>query len=253
MEREAPATESPGREATEQTGLDSDGARQTEDARRATGLAERSGADADGPTAVDGGGQPRDTADGEPKIEVIDPDSETRGLLSQIVPEIVLLVAAAYLFYLAGDFGGQAEPGQLGPSFWPRMAAGGMAIALVVSIFQTVRAHRRPVVKVQSRLEEEDSTLEAPTDPLRAAIAMALVIGYVFSTMFLGYLIATAVFLTTFIWVGGQRRWYVPLIASAGSLISTALFIGIVYVDLPTGVGLFDSVTVAIYRLLGLQ
>jgi putative tricarboxylic transport membrane protein len=90
-------------------------------------------------------------------------------------------------------------------------------------------------------------------DNTRLAIAIALAVGYVFATMFLGYLIATAVFLTAFIWIGGQRRWYVPLIAIAGSLVSVSVFIGIVYVSLPTGVGIFDTITVAIYELLGIQ
>jgi putative tricarboxylic transport membrane protein len=182
---------------------------------------------------------------------VIQRDASTRAMLAEIVPEVVLLIGAAYLFHLAGNFQNQAEPGQLGPGFWPRMAATGLAIALVVRIVQTVRAHKRPIVKLRSELEEEAA--EGEIDYTRVAIAVALAVGYVFGTMFLGYLIATAVFLTAFIWIGGQRRWYVPLIAIAGSLASATVFIGIVFVALPTGVGVFDTVTVAIYRLLGLQ
>lgn len=197
------------------------------------------------------GERPDEVTDPAPEVEVIERDPSSRALLAELVPAVALLIVAGYLFYLAGDFKGQSEPGQLGPAFWPRMAATGMAIAILVGIVQTVRAHKRPIVRLKS--EFEDETPEAPIDYTRTSIAIALAIGYVLATMFLGYLIATAVFLTAFIWIGGQRRWYVPLIAIAGSLVSVVVFIGIVFVSLPTGVGIFDAITVAIYELLGLQ
>jgi putative tricarboxylic transport membrane protein len=192
--------------------------------------------------------EPKDQA---PEVEVIERDSSMRAVLAEIVPEIALLIAAAYFFYLAGRFGGQAEPGQLGPGFWPRMAATGLAIALVARIFQTVRARKRPIVKFRSEVYEEQE--EADVDWPRVGIAMALAVGYVLGTMFIGYLFATAAFLLAFIWLGGQRRWWVPLIAIAGALISAYVFIGVVYVALPTGVGIFDTLTVGIYELLGIQ
>ena len=187
--------------------------------------------------------------DDAPEVEVIERDSSWRALAAELVPEVVLLIAAAYAFYLAGNFGGQTDPGQLGPGFWPRMAATGLAIALVVRIVQTVRERNRPIVKLPSEFPEEE---ELEVDWPRVGTAMALAVGYVFATMFIGYLFATAAFLTAFIWLGGQRRWFVPLIACAGALASAYIFIGLVFVALPTGVGVFDTLTVAIYELLGI-
>jgi hypothetical protein len=80
-----------------------------------------------------------------------------------------------------------------------------------------------------------------------------LAFGYVVGTMFLGYMFATMAFLGAFIWAGGQRRWVAPVVAVAGGLVMTYVFVGVVYVSVPTGVGLFDTVTVAVYRLLGIQ
>jgi hypothetical protein len=71
--------------------------------------------------------------------------------------------------------------------------------------------------------------------------------------MFLGYMISTMLFLGLFIWLGGQRKWYVTLVAAFGGLLFSFLFVGVVYVSLPTGVGIFDTITVAVYRLLGIQ
>jgi putative tricarboxylic transport membrane protein len=167
-------------------------------------------------------------------------------------PELALLAGAVYVFLEAGDFTARQQPGQLGPAFWPRLAAVGLAVALVVRVVQTIREHRRPVGREVS--EFDDIGVEAgPVNWRSAAIAMGLAAGYVLATMFLGYMFATIVFLAAFIWLGGQRRWYAPLVAVAGGLLMTYVFVGVVYVSVPTGVGVFDTVTVAVYELLGIQ
>jgi putative tricarboxylic transport membrane protein len=186
------------------------------------------------------------------RVEVREPDRRRGALARALVPELALLAAVVYLFVEAGDFTARQQPGQLGPAFWPRLAAIGLAVALLVRVVQTVREHRRPVVRKVS--EFDDVGGEPATVHWRsAAIAMGLAAGYVLATMFLGYMLATIVFLAAFIWCGGQRTWYAPLVAVAGGLVMTYVFVGVVYVSVPTGVGVFDTVTVAVYRLLGIQ
>jgi putative tricarboxylic transport membrane protein len=188
----------------------------------------------------------------ERKMEVREPDRRRGALLRELVPELALLGGAVYLFVVAGDFTARQQPGQLGPAFWPRLAAVGLAVALLVRIFQTVRAHGRPVVREVSEFDDIGG------EPARvhwrsAAIAMGLAFGYVLATMFLGYMFATIAFLGAFIWFGGQRTWHVPLVAVAGGLLMTYVFVGVVYVSVPTGVGVFDTITVAFYELVGIQ
>jgi len=185
-------------------------------------------------------------------VEVHEPDRTRGALLRELVPELVVLAGAVYLFFLAGDFSARQQPGQLGPAFWPRLAAVGLAFALLVRVVQTIREHRRPVVRQVSEFDDiggEPATLHWRS----AAIAMGLAFGYVLATMFLGYMFATIVFLGAFIWAGGQRAWYVPLVAVAGGMVMTYVFVGVVYVSVPTGVGVFDTVTVGVYELLGIQ
>jgi hypothetical protein len=43
------------------------------------------------------------------------------------------------------------------------------------------------------------------------------------------------------------------VVAVVGGLVMTYVFVGVVYVSVPTGVGVFDTLTVAVYRLLGIQ
>jgi putative tricarboxylic transport membrane protein len=185
-------------------------------------------------------------------VEVREPDAARPSVLRELVPEVVFLLAAVYLFVVAGDFAGRRQPGELGPAFWPRVAAVGLAVTLLVRIVQTVREHRGPVVRVKGEFDDIDGA-PATMHWRSVGIAMALVVGYVWSTMFIGYLFATMAFVTAFVWLGGQRRWYSPVIGVAGGLVMAYVFVGVVYVSVPTGVGVFDSLTVAIYRLLGIQ
>jgi putative tricarboxylic transport membrane protein len=197
-------------------------------------------------------GTPGAMPEGIGEVEIIDRRRSPAELARELVVEIALLVGAVYVFFLAGTFEFQERQGQLGPGFWPRMAAIGLAAAVLVRIVQTIRERNQPIVHVKTEFDEYEE--EAGTTYWSSVgLAMALAVGYVISTMFLGYLFSTALFLTVFIWLGGQRKWYVPLVAIAGTLVLTYLFIGVVYVSLPTGVGVFDAATVAIYNLLGIQ
>ena len=193
-----------------------------------------------------------DTSPPEKSVEVIERQSSPASLAREILPEIGILLATAYLFYVAGNFEYQERPGQLGPQFWPRMAAVGLGLAVLVRIVQTIRDRNRPIVRVKSEFDEYREA-EAELHWPSLLLAIGLVVGYVTSTMFLGFMISTALFLGLFIWFGGQRRWYVPLVAAVGGLLFSFIFVGVVYVSLPTGVGIFDTITVAVYELLGIQ
>jgi hypothetical protein len=186
------------------------------------------------------------------RVEVHEPDRSRRAVLGEVIPELLVLAGVVYLFFKAGDFSARQQPGQLGPAFWPRLVALGLGVALLVRIVQVFREHNRPVVRVASEFDDiEDDDVEV--NWRSAALAMGLAFGYVVATMFLGYMFATMAFLGAFIWAGGQRRWAAPVVAVVGGLVMTYVFVGVVYVSVPTGVGVFDTVTVAVYKLLGIQ
>jgi putative tricarboxylic transport membrane protein len=85
----------------------------------------------------------------------------------------------------------------------------------------------------------------------RVALGVVLVVGYVVGMLFLGYILATALFLIAFIYLGGQRKWYVVPLGIASSLLFAYVFLKVVYIALPSGVGIFDQLTVLLYELLG--
>ncbi len=212
----------------------------------------RDGAPGEETTDPPTGADEPETSSPEPSVEVIERQSSPASLARELLPEIGILLAAAYLFYVAGNFEYQERPGQLGPQFWPRMAAVGLGAAVLVRIVQTIRDRNRPIVRVKSEFDEYERS-EAELHWPSFWLALGLVVGYVTSTMFLGFMISTVLFLGLFIWLGGQRKWYVPLVAVGGGLLFSFIFVGVVYVSLPTGVGIFDTITVGVYRLLGIQ
>jgi len=191
------------------------------------------------------------TGSPEPTVEVIERQSTPASLARELLPETGIVLAAAYLFYVAGNFEYQARPGQLGPQFWPRMAAVGLAITALIRIVQTIHDRNRPIVNIKGEFDEFETEEEVHWPSLWLAIG--LVLAYVLSTMFLGYMISTMLFLGLFIWLGGQRNWYVTVVAVVGGLVFSFVFVGVVYVSLPTGVGIFDTITVGVYRLIGIQ
>lgn len=168
----------------------------------------------------------------------------SRSLLLRVLPEVVLLAAAVYLFVVALGFKQVGPPGQIGPGFWPQVLCVGIGIGALVRLGQKLRLRERRVV---GDAASEADEVRMP----RVILGIALVVGYVVGMLFLGYILATALFLIAFIYLGGQRKWYVVPLGIASSLLFAYVFLKVVYIALPSGVGIFDQLTVLLYELLG--
>ena len=168
----------------------------------------------------------------------------TWSLLVQVVPEFALLAAAGYLFVVALGFRQIGPADQIGPGFWPQVLCVGIGIGAVVRLGQKLRSRKRQVAPDTA---SETDEVRMP----RLVIGITLVVGYIVGMLFLGYILATALFLISFIYLGGQRKWYVIPLGVASSIIFAYVFLKVVYIALPSGVGVFDQLTVLLYELLG--
>lgn len=184
-----------------------------------------------------------DTTKVEGERRVTDHGPPARPSLLATVPELVIAAAAVYLFILARNFEYEPQPGQLGPGFWPQVLCVGIFVCAIVRVGQKLRAEP---VSGATKVEEGDHVRWQ-----RLALGVALVAGYVFGTVFLGYILATILFFVAFVWLGGQRRWYVVPLGLAVSLVFAFVFLKVVYISLPSGVGVFDQLSVLVYRLIG--
>ena len=190
------------------------------------------------------------------------------GRLKAAWPYAALLAGAAYLFHEAGAFAAAARPGQLGPDFWPRAV---LVLLMIVCAYEVVRrvvfardaapgvtlAHEAvaEVAVAHGAIEGAAMTQEAePRYPWRLAIGIGLTIAYVLVLDWLGFFVTTALFLALFMIVGRYARTRVIAITSlAGSLAFVFVFMKVVYVSLPLGVGPFRAFSVWLLATLGIR
>src|SRR5918997_2361540 len=109
----------------------------------------------------------------------------SRSLLLSVLPEVVLVAAAVYLFVVALGFKQVGPSDQIGPGFWPQVLCVGIGIGALVRLGQKLRSHESRVV---GDAASEAGELRMP----RVALGVALVVAYVVGMLFLGYILATA-------------------------------------------------------------
>ena len=180
------------------------------------------------------------------------------------IPYAVLLCGAAYLFLDAAEFAQAVRPGELGPGFWPRtilvllMLVCGGAILRRLLIAPGAR-RSLPVPAGAATAGEADDTAIAPEDepvthPYLLLGGIGLSAAYVAGLQWLGFFLATALYLGMFMVLGRYRRYGVVVSTSlVGSLAFVFVFMKIVYVSLPLGVGPFQGLSVALLAALGVR
>lgn len=189
-----------------------------------------------------------------PETQVDDlPPQRPPGYLSHVLPELIVIAVSCFLWYRATGFR-QVRGDALGPDFWPQMLCllmGGTALCrLLWNLYRFRRLHRGELNAFAADDEDAD---DEPISRQRALTVIVLVIAYVPVVIYLGYPLGTTAFLLVFLWLAGKRNLLITVPVSViGAFIFTYTFQQIVYVALPTGVGVFDTLTVWFYQLIGI-
>ncbi|WP_165789264.1 tripartite tricarboxylate transporter TctB family protein [Mycolicibacterium agri] len=150
--------------------------------------------------------------------------------------------------------GGAEGPG---PAFFPRLLIGLFALSMVVRIVQDIRTVRRgaPVAQEEDdeAMPEEGAELEASLiSPRRVAIVIALSVAYVIGTIYLGWVIGTFLLVIAFLVLAGKRNLLIVVpLAAVVSIGFAYMFVKVVYLSLPTGVGVFDEFSIRLFELIG--
>lgn len=173
-------------------------------------------------------------------------------LLLKLMPELVMLALCGVLWLRTSDF--KSSVGGPGPAMYPRVLIGLLALAMVVRIVQHLLAAKTVEIDNEDLVPEEDVESEELSSDIRwVFLAIVLAVGYVFGTIYLGWLIATFVFTIVFLVVTDKRN---PLIIVLAALVLSFgmvyVFVKIVYISLPTGVGAFDVITVRLFEIMGI-
>jgi putative tricarboxylic transport membrane protein len=178
--------------------------------------------------------------------------------LKGVLPYAALFICAAYLFYDAATFAAAARPGQLGPDFWPRAVLVLLMIVCGCEILRKLLFDRGVDAVVadapHATPHDEEASAPEPRFPLRLGVGIALSIAYVLTLDVLGFFVATALYLALFMVTGRYYRSRVVLLSSVlGSLAFVFVFMKVVYVSLPLGVGPFKVLSVWLLALLGIR
>ena len=180
-------------------------------------------------------------------------------------PYAALVALAAWLYAVAARIEYIGPQDRIGPDFWPKAILALLGLLCVYEIAKSLffRGPQSVSAMLQSLMQEAAETPASGTDaaatrqrprPERLAWGVAVTLGYVLLVDWLGFFVATAAFLYAFVMVGGYRRWGVALaLGIGGSLAFVAVFMKIVYVSLPLGVGPFHAVSLALLATLGVR
>jgi len=172
--------------------------------------------------------------------------------LKPMLPYLALLAGAGFLYHDTARFAVLGRPGQLGPDFWPRAV---LVLLMLVCAFEIVRmalaVEPAPDAQPAPAAHEEE---QGPRYPGLLAAGIGLTVLYVPGMQVLGFFIATTLYLAGFMLVGRYRRPGVIAASSLlGSLAFVFVFMKVVYVSLPLGMGPFQTVSTALMAILGIH
>ncbi|HET7341586.1 MAG TPA: tripartite tricarboxylate transporter TctB family protein [Methylomirabilota bacterium] len=169
--------------------------------------------------------------------------------MTRLLPPLAGAALAVGLLLASRGLDDVAREGQLGPGFWPRLVLVGLALACLVKLAADWRQRRRWPIALRAA---DDAKAEEISRP-RLAAGIALIVLYALATPWIGFALATSVFVAAFMTLAGARS---PVVIGANALGGTVVllyvFVRLVYLPLPKGAGAFESITLALYRALHL-
>jgi putative tricarboxylic transport membrane protein len=174
-----------------------------------------------------------------------------RGRLRRSAAYAVILCCAAYLYYLTQHFQFEFVPGRVGPDAWPKIV---LVLLLATCIWQIARILIFGAAPTASA-DDELPLVEGEGDYTHLALlAIGVTVIYAFLLPTLGFLVATVLYIAGVTYVGRYRRFW-PLVATSiiAPIVLVFVFMKIVYVALPLGVGPFKTLTLALLKVLGVH
>jgi putative tricarboxylic transport membrane protein len=159
--------------------------------------------------------------------------------LGRAAAPLLGVILAVALYPATRSLDDVAREGNLGPGFWPRLALLGLALACAAKAVEEWRGAARSVSERE------------PISGVTLAAGIVLIVLYAALTPVLGFPLTTAAFIVAFMALAGVRS---PAGLGASAVVGTValiyVFVKIVYLPLPKGDGPFETLTVALYRIL---
>jgi putative tricarboxylic transport membrane protein len=177
--------------------------------------------------------------------------------LRQVLPHAVMLVASLLLYWAATRIDVDTG-GRIGPDVWPKAIIVFMGLLCAWEIVKRLAAKSAPeAVGLVAELKAPpvavaEGKAPTPEHPRMLAGGIALIAAYVVTVPWIGFFVATAIFLAVFPWIGGLRRPVLSAILGiGGSFVLIVIFMRVAYISLPLGEGPFRALSLALMRAIG--
>jgi|GEM_PF-733340 len=179
-----------------------------------------------------------------------------RGL---IAPSLFLIATTVMLRFVAEDLetASSMARGIAGPITWPNtmlylvmFCAAAWLLTDLIKLSLDYREHQ----KFPARPRRAAATGEsAEGGDLRIWVGLAIVMVYGFLIPVLGFMFSTLLFIAVWMLLGGIRRpLMISLVSVLGTTVLLYVFVKLALMPLERGLGIFDQVTLAVYRFLHL-
>ena len=174
---------------------------------------------------------------------------ETLRRYRDVIWAFLVFIFGLYFFWKSGEILRIQPEGQLGPDFWPRVILGCLIVLALLKGILAVRESKE-APSPDEMVPDREVQLIAP-NWWRLGPGVFLILGFAYLIELIGFPLANFLFLLGFMALAGVRRarWLLtlPPLASIGFLY---LFVKAVYIPLPRGEGIFEDLTISLYRLL---
>lgn len=176
-----------------------------------------------------------------------DKPKEAYSLLIKSTAGVLVVLGFAVIAYLLSTrIESFPMPGQLGPAFWPKM----IIILLILSCFIKIAELVAEWIKGLS----SELTCAGQVNGARLAAIIMTMLLCVLAIDTIGFALSNFCFIIVFLRLTGVKK---PLSLILASVLGTVgllyLFVKVVYLPLPKGTWFFESVTLFVYRALGIM
>jgi hypothetical protein len=158
----------------------------------------------------------------------------------EIIFNVVLFAISIFLYYVVGTFKQFALYAKSGPDFWPRGILLGMIFLSGILLIKSITSLIKHEIK--------KSSMRNVQEPYRLFLVIAVSFAYAFGMGILGFLLSTILFQVIFLYLLKIKRFLSIILVS---LLNTAmlyiLFIQVLNMLLPTGVGVFRTFSLLFY------
>lgn len=144
-----------------------------------------------------------------------------------------------FMLFETFDLLGQGRPGEVGSGLWPFMA---LSVALALSLMMltaSIKAHKAAAREGPPPLSPEAMD-ERKRQRTTVAVSILTFFAYILAIPWIGFIVATLVYILAFaLALGERRRWVLAVSPFAVTAVIVGVFAKFITIPFPKGVGVF--------------